>query len=108
MQRDPLRKVAEPVTEAAVDGVLEMRVRVDEARNDHRVVEARAGPELFGGSDCGDPASLDGDRAVLDRRALDRQDPVSGDDPVHGSVRLAASACGTRRSISTASQIDAS
>ena len=112
VQGDPLREVAEPVTEAAVDGVLEVRVRVDEARDDHRVVVARALPELFGGADRGDPAILDRDRAVLDRRALDRQDPVSGDDPVHGSVRLAASACGSacgaRRSISTASQIEAS
>ena len=46
VQCDPLGKVAEAVTEASVHRVLEVRVRVHEAGNDHRVVVARAFTEI--------------------------------------------------------------
>ena len=108
VQRDPLGEVAEAVAETAVDRVLEVRVGVDEARDDHRVLVVRAGTELVGGADRGDAAVLDRDCAVLDRRALDRKHPVGGKDLAHGSVRLAASVRGARRSTSTPSQIEPS
>ena len=108
VQRDPLRKVAEPVAEAGVDRILEVRVRVHETGNDHRIVVPCAFTEVFSRPDRGDAPVVDDDRAGLDRRALDRQHPVGRQDPVHGSVTLAGSGRGARRSISTASQIDPS
>ena len=54
VQGDPLGEVAEPVAEACVHRVLEVRVRVDEARDDHRLFVARAGAELVGSADRGD------------------------------------------------------
>ena len=48
MQREPGRE-GEPVAEAGVDRVLEVRVRVDEAGDDRRVVEALALAELVAG-----------------------------------------------------------
>ena len=77
VQRDPLRKVAQPVAEAAVDRIFEMRMRVDEPRNDGRIVEADPFAQLFGRADGSDAIVLDRNGATLDRRALDRQDPVS-------------------------------
>ena len=59
VQRDPLREVAEPVAEASVDRVLEVRVRVHEARDDHRVLVVRAFAELLGRTDRGDASVLD-------------------------------------------------
>ena len=76
MQRDPLREVAEPVAEARVHRVLEVRVCVDETGHDRRRFEALAGTELFGRADRRDPPVLDRDRAVANRRPLDRKDPV--------------------------------
>ena len=98
VQGDPLGEVAETVTEASVHGVLEVRVRVDEAGNDHRIVVARAFAEIVGRADRGDQPVLDR-RPRRPRSAGPRsgRTPVGGEDPVHGSVRLAASA-GPRRS----------
>ncbi len=76
MQGDPLGEVTQPVAEARVDGVFEMRVSVDEAGDDHRVRVMRPGPELRGPADGGDAAVLDHHCAALDRRALDGQDPA--------------------------------
>jgi hypothetical protein len=76
VKRDPLRKVAETVAEAPIDGVLEMRVRVDESRSDHGVRVPRPLSELRRGTNGGDAAVLDRDGAVLDRRSVDREDPV--------------------------------
>ena len=91
--RDPGREVGEAVAEAAVDRVLDVRVRVDEPRQDRAALVARAGAELGRRADRRDAAVLDRHRAVLDRRALDRQDPVGGEDVRHagsGSGRRAA------------------
>ena len=65
------------VAEAGVDRVLEVRVRVDEARQDHRAFEdgARRGPV----GDLDDPSVLPGDERVSQRRAVDREHPVGGD-----------------------------
>src|SRR5204863_7828727 len=49
VRRDPLVE-REPVAEAAVDGVLEVRVRVDETRDDCRAFEARPPAELRRGA----------------------------------------------------------
>ena len=76
VQGDPLGEVAEPIAEASVHGVLEMRVRVHETGNDHRIVVARAFSELLHRPDRRDSPVLDQDCAGLDRRALDGQDPV--------------------------------
>ena len=108
VERDPLRKVAQPIAEAGVHRVFEMRVRVDEARQDDRVLVADTGSELVRRPDRGNPAVLDRDRAALDRRPLDRQHPVRGQNLAHGSDRLAASRRCDRRSMITDSQIDPS
>ena len=63
MQPDPVSE-GEPVAEACIDGVLEMGVRVDEARDDGRVGEAPALAELGRRPDGGDPAVLDRDGPV--------------------------------------------
>src|SRR5438094_5117457 len=83
-------------------------MRVDEAGQDRGVLEVGCRSELCARADRGDAAVLDRDGALLDRRALDRQDPGGREHPVHGSVRLAGSPLRTRRSMSTESQIDAS
>src|SRR5262249_57810914 len=80
MQPDPVAEVAEPVAEAPVDRVLEMRMGVDESGQDHRVGEPRALAELGGGPDGDDAASLDRNRAALDRGACDGEHPVCGVD----------------------------
>ena len=108
MQADPLREIKQRVAEARVDGVFDVRVGVDERRQEHGVVVVRPRAELVGRADRDDAAVLDRDRAALDRRALDRQDPVGGKHPGHGSVRLAGSIWEARRSIRTESQIDPS
>ena len=106
--RNPFGEVAEAVTEPSVDGVLEMRVRVDEPRHDHGVVVVGAHAQLSARADSGDQPVLDRHGARFDRRAVDGQHPVGGEDSVQGSVTLAASACTIRFSINTESQIDAS
>src|SRR5207249_9689584 len=99
---------AESVAEAAVHGVLEVRVGVDEARHDRGVLEPLALAQLGRGADGGDAPVLDRHRAVLDRRSLDRQHPVRGQDAGHGSLMPAASesGAGRRRSSSMASTIE--
>src|SRR5207244_13466568 len=89
VQPDPLREIGERIAETGIDRVLELGVCVDETRQDRRLVEARSRSELGARADRGDAAVLDGDCTLLDRWALDRQDPVGGEDRVHGSVRLA-------------------
>ena len=75
------RPEVEAVAEARVDGVLEVRVRVDEARDDRGLVEAAVGgAELVHGPDGGDAPVFDRDGAALDRRRVDRQHPVGGVD----------------------------
>ena len=98
MQRDPPGE-PEPVAEARVDRVLEVRVRVHEAGHDRRVLEALALAEIRGAPDRDDPLALDRDRAVLDRRALDGQHPVGREDAHHGS--LTTSPIAARRRSST-------
>ena len=105
VQREPRREV-EPVAEARVDRVLEVRVRVDEARDDRRVLEALARSELGRRADRRDPPVLDAHRAVADRRALDGEHPVGGEDQL--STRSWPSppraARSQRRSITVASR----
>src|SRR5205823_3019053 len=108
MQPDPFREIGERIAKTGIDRIFEMGVRVDEAGDDCRVLEARTRTELGARPDRGYATVLDRHGSLLDRRALDRQDPVGGEHPVHGSVRLAGSPPGTRRSMSTDSQIDAS
>ena len=108
VQRDPFREIAEPVAEAPVHRVLEVRVRVHEPGNDHGVVMARSFAELLDRPDGDDAPVLDQDRAGLDRRPLDGKDPVGRENLVQASVTLAGSGRAARLSISTASQIDPS
>ena len=105
VELEPGREL-EPVAEARVDRVLEVRVRVHEARHDHRAGMVLALAELVDRADRGDAAVLDRHGASLDRRALDGQHPVCGDDRAHDSPMLATSACrAARLSVSTQSQI---
>ena len=62
-----------------------MRMGVDEARKDHGVLEPLAGSELRSRSDRGDPATVERDGAVLDRRPAHREHPVGAQDS-HASV----------------------
>jgi hypothetical protein len=101
---DPVGEV-ESVAEAAVDRVLEMRVRTDEAGEDRCVRITRALADLGDRADRDDASVLDHNGAVFDRCAFDRQHPVCGND--HG-VSTLASTRGDRRSTNTASQIDPS
>ena len=100
---DP-RAERQPVAEAGVVGVLEMRVRVHEARHDRRVGEVPVGAA---GADLDDPSVLEADDAALDRRPVDREHPVRryrrGHVPTGYVARRSA-----RRSSSTEAQIDAS
>ena len=80
---DPLGEVERPVAKPRVDGVLEVRVAVDEAGEDRCAVVVRPASELRGGADGGDAAALDHDCAVLDWGTRDREDPVRRED-VHG------------------------
>jgi hypothetical protein len=75
VRREPRRERL-TVAERGVDGVLEVRVRVDEARQDRGSREVLAAAELVARPDRLDPAVADGDGAVADGRALDGQDPV--------------------------------
>ena len=81
MQADPLCE-AEAVAEARVHVVLEVRVGVDEARQDHRFLVVDGVAELLSLPDGGDRAAsvVDLDGAVADRRALDGNHPVGGED----------------------------
>ena len=79
VQPDPVRE-CEPVAEPAVRLVLEVRVRVDEPGEDHRLGVVLALAELVPRSDRGDHAVVDRDRAVPDRRPLDGDHPVRGQD----------------------------
>src|SRR3954451_22996158 len=108
VQRDPFGEIPEPIPEAAVDGVLDVRVRIDETGQQHRVLVVHAGRELVTRSDSRDPAVLDRYGAVADRRAFDRKHPVGGKDSAHGSLRLAASIRASRRSNTTDNQIESS
>ena len=78
VEADPVAE-GQPVAEAGVDRVLEMGVRVDEARDDGRVGEAPALAELGGGPDGDDPAVLDRHGSVGDGRPGDGQHPVRGE-----------------------------
>ena len=63
----------QPVAEAGVDRVLEVRVRVDEARQDRRVGEVALGAT---GPHLDDSPVLVADEPAFDRRPVDRQHPV--------------------------------
>ena len=110
MEPDPRRERL-PVAEAGVDGVLEVRVAVDEPGDDRAALEPLATAQLGGRPDGGDPPVV-GDRhcAVRDRIALHGDDPVRGDDPHRASASASASAAerSQRRSMKTESQIDVS
>jgi hypothetical protein len=81
VERDPRGEV-EPVSEPGVDGVFEVAVGVDEAREDHRARVSVSFADLRRRADCGDEACVvDRDGAVLDRGTLDGHDPVCGQDP---------------------------
>ena len=110
VQADPVGE-PEPVSEAGVDVVLEVRVGVDEAREDHRLVVVhvarRARPRV---PTAAMQSVVDRDRAVSNRRSLDRDHPVGGDD-AHDSSASAKSSSQPRfqrRSMKTESQIDIS
>ncbi len=80
---DPVGE-AEAVAEAGVHLVLEVRVRVDEGRKDHRLVEVVSLPDLVGRAHCRDGSRVVyRDGAVSNRRSLDGNDPVRRDRP-HG------------------------
>ena len=108
VRRDPGAE-REPVAEAGVDGVLEVRVRVDEARDDRRVREALALAELAGRA-----------RPPRSRRPRSRRAPFSIGSPSTGSTQSAertltrppsatsASAMSQRFSMNAASQIESS
>ena len=75
VQADPRREL-EPVPEARVHRVLEVRVAVHESRQDHAPRERLALAEVGGAADGGDPPIVaDGDRALADRFTLDRDRP---------------------------------
>ncbi len=61
-----------PVPEAGVDRVLEVRVGVDEPRDDDAVRKALPLAELGGGADGDDAPAFEGDGTPLDRGACDR------------------------------------
>ena len=100
---DP-RAERQPVAEAGVVRVLEVRVRVHEAGHDRRLGEVTLGAA---GADLDDPPVLVADDAAFDRRPVDREDPVRryrrGHVPTGYVARRSA-----RRSSSTDAQIDAS
>ena len=102
---DPLGEVVEAVAKAAVDGVLEVRMRVDEAGKDDRIVVVLSSAQLFRRSDGDDPAVLELDGTALDRVAVDREHPVGRDD--HG-VSMLVSTRTARRSTNTDNQIEPS
>ena len=85
VDQDP-RRERQPVAEARVHRVLEVRVRVDEAGEDDGVRVLDAAPELVPRADRRDAAVLDRDRAVADRRPGDRQHPVRREDRAHRRV----------------------
>jgi hypothetical protein len=62
-----------PVAEAGVHRVLEVRVRIDEARDDRRI---RVVPFCAASGDLDDRAVLVTDEAAFDRRPVDGQHPV--------------------------------
>ena len=109
VQPDP-RDERQPVAEARIDGVLDVRVAVDEAGDDHAAVEALPLAELGGRADGGDPAVVgDRDGSSGDRLPLDRDDPVGGEDSHRNSAASASAAARSqRRSIQTESQIESS
>ncbi len=79
---------------------------VHEARQDHAPRERLALPEIGGAADGGDPPIVaDGDRALADRLALDRDHPVGGEDAAHNASAAVRS---QRRSMNTAIQMEAS
>ena len=82
---DPGRE-RHPVAEPCHGGVLEVRVRVHEAGQDHRVRESLVLAAVRG-PDGDDAAVLDLDLAVGDRRAVHRDDPVGCEDHPKGSER---------------------
>ena len=96
-----------PVAEARIDRVFEMGMAVDEAGDDHASLEALARAELGGGADCGDrPVVGDRDGPIGDRLALDRDEPIGGEQPHSASASAAERS--QRRSITTESQMESS
>src|SRR5829696_688476 len=95
-----------PVPEARVDGVLQVGMGVDEARDDDTVREPLALAELAGGADGNDTTPLEGDGTALDRGAGDREHPVRGEDFGHSAEaevlrrrwRSASSSCSSASS----------
>ena len=80
VEPDPLGE-AKSVAEPRVDLVLQVRVGVHEAREDHRLGVVLAVAELRPLADAGDGAVVcNRDGAVADRAALHRDDPVGRDD----------------------------
>ena len=92
------------VAESRVHGVFEVRMRVDEARQDHGVVVVALGAS---GGHLDDPPALPAHQPAFDRRPVDGQHPVGGDFG-HVASAAAAAARAERRSSRTESQIDAS
>jgi hypothetical protein len=87
------RAEVETVAEAGVHRVLEMRVRVDETGEDRRVVVRLVGrPELVYVADCGHAPVLERNGAALDRRRIDRKDPVGGENGHPATTLLGAQA----------------
>ena len=95
-----------PSPKPGVDRVLEVRVRVDEARHDRRALEPLARSELRGRAHGGDPRPFDHHRAVPDRLALDGEHPVGGVDG--HSVAQRTPDFAQRRSMIAASWIESS
>ena len=109
MQADPVGET-EPVSEPGVDGVLEVGVGVDEAGENHGFVVVLVAPELSARSNACDQAIVDRYGAVSNRRPLDRDHPVGGDDPHESSASAKSSSQPRlqRRSMKTESQMDIS
>ncbi len=93
-----------PVAEARVDRVLEVRMGVDDARDDHGAVEVAVRPAT---GDLDDLPVLPGNEAVGERRAVDREHPAGGDGGGH-VPRAAVLMRVARRSRMTESQIESS
>ena len=98
-----------PVTEACIDRVLDVRVRVDKAWNDDASCEMLAATEGCGGSDRRDRAVAGNhDRTVPDGLPFDGDDPVGRDDR-QGISQRSLKAAPSRfhlRSIRRESQMD--
>jgi len=88
-QAEPVAE-RKPVAERGVGRAVEVDVDVHEARHDRGVAEAAALSQLGGGADGHHTALRDRDRAVLDRRAGDREHPVGREDAQRANLAFSS------------------